>query len=174
MAQGDTAVTVVGNVTSDPELRFTASGGAVASFTVATNPRSFDRATNEWRDGDPIFFRCSAWRQMAEHVAESLTKGTRVIVTGNLRVNQYEGRDGVQRTSVEIMVEEVGPSLRFATAQVTRANSGQSGQGGYGNGGGYANNQGGFTQGYAQQANNRQTQPVDPWSQAPQNDDPPF
>lgn len=158
MAQGDTTVTIVGNLTGDPELRFTASGGAVASFTVATNPRSFDRQTNEWKDGDPIFFRCSAWRQMAENVAESLAKGTRVVVTGRLRVSQYEGRDGIQRTSVDIDVEDVGPSLRFATAKVTRT----GGQGG-GFGGG------------ADRSQNRSTQaPVDPWSQAPQNDDPPF
>lgn len=183
MAQGDTTITVAGNITGDPELRFTASGGAVASFTVATNPRTFDRTTNEWKDGDPIFFRCSAWRQMAENVAESLTKGTRVIVTGTLKVSQYEGRDGVQRTSVDINVDEVGPSLRFATAKVTRTGGGGGQQGGgYNNGGnaggGYNNGggQGGYgggNGGYGQQ-NVRQQQPVDPWSQAPQTDDPPF
>lgn len=118
---GETIITVIGNLTDDPELKFTPSGAAVANFTVASTPRTFDRQTNEWKDGDALFLRCAAWRQLAENVAESLQKGQRVIVTGALRVRQYERQDGTKGTSVEMNVDEVGPSLRFATAKVTKA-----------------------------------------------------
>ena len=120
----DTTVTVVGNLTADPELRFTHSGAAVANFTVASTPRTFDRQSNEWKDGDPLFLPCSIWRQAAEHVAESLTKGMRVIVQGRLQQRSYDDREGNKRTIYEVAVEEVGPSLLRATAVVTRATSG--------------------------------------------------
>lgn len=138
MAQGDITVTVVGNLTNDPELRFTPSGAAVASFTVASSPRVLDKATNEWKDGDPVFMRCSVWRQYAENVAESLSKGTRVIVTGRLRQRSYETREGEKRTVVEMEVDDVGPALRYATAKVNRVareGGGFSGGGGGGNAG---------------------------------------
>jgi len=129
---GETIITVVGNLTDDPELKFTPSGAPVANFTVASTPRTFDKQTNEWKDGDALFLRCAAWRQLAENVAESLTKGQRVIVTGALRVRQYERQDGSKGTSVELNVDEVGPSLKFATAKTTKAtrSSGNSGGGG--------------------------------------------
>jgi single-strand DNA-binding protein len=117
---GETIITVVGNLTDDPELRFTPSGAAVSNFTVASTPRTFDRQSNEWRDGDPLFLRCSVWRQMAEHVAESLERGMRVVVQGRLKQRSFETREGEKRTVVELDVDEVGPSLRFATAKVTR------------------------------------------------------
>ena len=120
MAPGDIPITVVGNLTADPELRFTPSGQAVANFTVASTTRLLDKQTNEWKDGDTVFLRCSVWRQYAENVAESLTKGIRVIVTGRLKVRQYETRDGGKGTSVECDVDEVGPALRYATAKVNR------------------------------------------------------
>ena len=119
----DTTVTVVGNLTADPELRFTPSGAAVANFTVASTPRTFDRQSNEWKDGDPLFLPCSIWRQAAEHVAESLTKGMRVIVQGRLKQRSYDDREGNKRTVFEVEVEEVGPSLLRATAKVTRASA---------------------------------------------------
>ena len=118
---GETSITVIGNVTGDPELRFTPSGAAVVNFTVASTPRTFDRQANEWKDGDTLFMRCSLWREPAENVAESITKGIRVIVTGHLQQRSYETREGEKRTVVELAVEEVGPSLRYATAKVTRA-----------------------------------------------------
>ena len=129
MAAGDINVTVVGNLTNDPELRFTPSGAAVASFTVASSSRYLDKATNEWKDGDPVFMRCSVWRQYAENVAESLQKGMRVIVQGRLKQRSYETREGEKRTVFEIDVEEVGPSLKMATAKVTKTtrSGGQSG-----------------------------------------------
>jgi single-strand DNA-binding protein len=137
MAQGDVTVTVVGNITSDPELRFTPSGAAVASFTVASTPRILDKATNEWKDGDALFLRCSVWRQAAENVAESLTRGARVMVTGRLKQRSFETKEGEKRTVVELDVDEVGPSLRYATAKVTKASRGGGGGGGsYGGGGG--------------------------------------
>ncbi|MDT3444112.1 single-stranded DNA-binding protein [Pseudofrankia sp. BMG5.37] len=129
---GETVITVVGNLTSDPELRFTPNGAAVASFTVASTPRTLDRATNEWKDGEPLFLRCSIWRQAAEHVAESLTKGARVIVQGRLKQRSFETREGDKRTVIELDVDEIGPSLRYATAKVVRA-----ARGGGGGGGGY-------------------------------------
>jgi single-strand DNA-binding protein len=116
---GETSITVVGNLTADPELRFTASGHAVASFTVASTPRTFDRQSNEWKDGETLFLRCSVWRQYAENVAESLTKGTRVIVVGRLRQRSYE-KDGQTRTSYELDVDDIGPALRTAKAKIER------------------------------------------------------
>ena len=157
---GDTVVTLVGNLTADPELRFTPSGAAVAGFTVASTPRTFDRQANEWKDGETLFMRCSVWRDAAENVAESLQRGTRVLVTGRLKSRSYETKEGEKRTVVELDVDEVGPSLKYATAKVYRTtsrsgtydNPGPDG-GGYGNapsgGGGYGG---------------RQTPADDPWS----------
>ena len=126
---GETPLTVVGNLVADPELRYTQSGAPVASFTVASTPRTFDRASNEWKDGDALFLRCSAWREMAENIAESLTKGMRVIVQGRLTQRSYEDRDGQKRTVVELQVDEIGPSLKYASAKVTRTQrSNQGGQ----------------------------------------------
>ena len=129
MAAGDINVTVVGNLTNDPELRFTANGAAVASFTVASSSRYLDKATNEWKDSEPVFLRCNVWRQYAENVAESLTKGTRVIVTGRLKQRSYETREGEKRTVMEIEVDDVGPALRYATAKVARVQRGPGGGG---------------------------------------------
>lgn len=126
---GDTQITVVGNLTSDPELRFTPSGAAVANFTVASTPRTFDRQSNEWKDGDSMFLNCSVWRQYAENVAETLNKGMRVIVQGRLKSRSYETREGEKRTVFEIDVDEVGPALRYATAKVNRTSGGQGGGG---------------------------------------------
>lgn len=120
MAQGDTTITIVGNLVADPDLRFTPSGAAVANFRVASTPRTFNRTTNQWEDGDGLFLACNAWREMAENVAESLTKGMRVIVHGRLRQRSYETREGDKRTIFEIEVDEVGPSLKYAKAEVTR------------------------------------------------------
>jgi len=140
---GDTVITVIGNLTADPELRFTPSGAAVANFTVASTPRTFDRQSNEWKDGDTLFLRCSIWREAAENVAESLTKGMRVIVQGRLVQRSYETREGEKRTVVELQVDEVGPSLRYASAKVTRAQRSGGGGGfsggGSGGGGGFDN-----------------------------------
>lgn len=138
---GETVITIIGNLTADPELRFTPSGAAVADFTVASTPRSFDRQSNEWKDGETLFMRCSVWREAAENVAESLRKGMRVIVQGRLTQRSYETREGERRTVVELQVDEVGPSLRRAKAQVTRVQA-PSGQGGYSQGGGYGQPQG--------------------------------
>ncbi len=132
---GETPITLIGNLTADPELRFTPNGAAVANFTVASTPRTFDRQTNEWKDGDAMFLNCSVWRQYAENVAESLQKGTRVIVSGRLKSRSYETREGEKRTVFEIDVDEVGPALRYATAKVTRT------QGGGGGGGSWQGNQ---------------------------------
>jgi single-strand DNA-binding protein len=124
---GETVITVVGNLTSDPELRYTQNGLAVANFTIASTPRNFDRASNDWKDGDALFLRASVWREFAEHVAGSLTKGSRVIATGRLKQRSYETKEGEKRTSIELEVDEIGPSLRYATAQVTRAASSREG-----------------------------------------------
>ena len=140
---GETVITVVGNLTDDPELRFTPSGAAVANFTVASTPRTLDRQTNEWKDGDALFLRCSIWRQAAENVAESLTRGMRVIVSGRLRQRSYETKEGEKRTVVELDVEEIGPSLKYATAKVTKANRPGGQGGGGGGGGGWGGNSGG-------------------------------
>jgi single-strand DNA-binding protein len=126
---GETIITVVGNLTADPELRYTQNGLAVANFTIASTPRSFDRASNEWKDGEALFLRASVWRDFAEHVAGSLTKGSRVIVTGRLKQRSYQDREGQNRTSIELEVDEIGPSLRYATAQVTRTSGGGGGGG---------------------------------------------
>jgi single-strand DNA-binding protein len=160
---GDTLITVVGNLTGDPELRFIQSGAAVVNFTVASTPRTFDRQSNEWKDGDTLFMRCSLWREAAENVAESLTKGMRVIVTGRLVSRSWEA-NGEKRTVNEIQVEEVGPSLRYATAKVTRTQRGGGSGGGGFNGGG-----GGFGGGVPAGGSDS-----DPWATAPASDEPPF
>ena len=194
---GETVITVVGNLTADPELRFTPNGAAVANFTVASTPRTFDRQTNEWKDGEALFLRCSVWREAAENVAESLTKGMRVIVQGRLRARSYDDRDGNRRTSWELDVDEVGPALRFATAKVTRAQRGGGGGGGGQQGGGFGgapagggyggNNDGGFGGaqqggGWGGQQGGGQAAPQDPWSgggggggwDTPSSNEPPF
>lgn len=147
---GETVITVVGNLVDDPELRFTPSGAAVAKFRVASTPRTFDRQTNEWKDGESLFLTCSVWRQAAENVAESLQRGMRVVVQGRLKQRSYEDNQGVKRTVFELDVEEVGPSLRNATAKVTKTTGrgGQGGGGGFGGGGqqgggGWGGNSGG-------------------------------
>ncbi|GAA1829051.1 single-stranded DNA-binding protein [Microlunatus capsulatus] len=140
---GETPITLVGNLTADPELRFTPSGAAVANFTVASTPRTFDRQSNEWRDGDAMFLNCAVWRQAAENVAESLQKGMRVIVQGRLKSRSYETREGEKRTVFEVDVDEIGPALRYATAKVTRTTSSGGGGGGQGGGGGYGGGGGG-------------------------------
>src|SRR5215207_2803570 len=134
---GETTITVVGNLVDDPELRFTPSGAAVANFRIASTPRTFDRQTNEWKDGEALFLNCSVWRQAAENAAESLVRGMRVIVQGNLKARSYETREGEKRTVFEIDVQEVGPSLKYATAKVQKTSrSGGGGGGSYGGGGG--------------------------------------
>ena len=162
---GETVITIVGNLTADPELRTIGSGATVASFTIASTPRTWNRQTNQFEDGQALFMRCSAWRDLADHCAQSLKKGMRVIATGRLQQRSYQAQDGSQRTVVEMQLDEIGPSLRYATAQVTRQSSGQGGfqgrsggfQGGqqsnqgYGNQGGqggYAGGQGGYNGGY--------------------------
>lgn len=150
---GETIITVVGNLTADPELRFTQSGAAVASFTVASTPRTFDRQANEWKDGEAMFLRCSIWRDAAENVAESLEKGTRVVVQGRLKQRSYTDREGNNRTSIELDVDEIGPSLRYATAKPQRTQRG--GGGGFGGGqqgGGYGGQQSGGQGGYGGQS----------------------
>ncbi|HZA73266.1 MAG TPA: single-stranded DNA-binding protein [Propionibacteriaceae bacterium] len=177
---GETTITLVGNLTADPELRFTPSGAAVANFTVASTPRTFDRNTNEWRDGDAMFLNCAVWRQAAENVAESLQKGMRVIVQGRLKSRSYETREGERRTVFEVDVDEIGPALKYATAKVTRTTGGGGGRGdrpsgasqggGQGGGGGYGDDPwatGGGAGG------NRPQQSSDPWA-TPQSDEPPF
>ena len=184
---GETVITVVGNLAADPELRFTPSGAAVASFTVASTPRTFDRQANEWKDGETLFLRCSVWREAAENVAESLTKGTRVIVQGRLVQRSFETREGEKRTVVEMQVDEVGPSLRYATAKVTRTQRGGGGFGGGSGGGGFDNQraggQGGYGGGGRQQGGYdapRGGQADDPWATGGGggansfNDEPPF
>src|SRR3978361_868765 len=162
---GDTVITVVGNLTADPELRFTPSGAAVANFTVASTPRTFDRATNEFKDGEALFLRCSIWRQPAENVAESLTRGSRVIVSGRLKQRSYDTKEGEKRTVIELEVDEIGPSLRYATAKVTKASRGEGG-GGFGGGGG-----GGFSGGGGGGGGGASA----PWSTPPAaSDEPPF
>jgi single-strand DNA-binding protein len=165
---GETVITVIGNLTADPELRFTSSGVAVANFTVASTPRTFDRNTNEWKDGEALFLRCSIWRQAAENVAESLTRGSRVIVSGRLKQRSFETREGEKRTVVELEVEEIGPSLKYATAKVNRIARGEGGGGGFGSG----RSGGGGSGGGSAAAD-------DPWGSAPTagegySDEPPF
>ena len=194
MAQGDTPITVVGNIVADPELRFTPSGAAVANFRIASTPRRFNSQTNQWEDGEGLFLTCNVWRQAAENVAESLQKGMRVVVTGRLRQRSYETREGEKRTVYEVEVDEVGPSLKYATAKVTRTNREGGGGGGFQGGG----QQGGGFQGGGQQGGygggqsqggygggqGRGQQNDDPWGSAPQaggsggfggmDDEPPF
>ncbi len=145
---GDTTLTIIGNLTGDPELRFTPSGAAVANFTVASTPRMYDRTSGEWKDGETLFMRCSVWRDAAENVAESLGRGTRVVVSGRLKSRSYETKEGEKRTVIELEVDEIGPSLRYASAKITKTQrgsggfggggaGGQGGQGGAGGGGGY-------------------------------------
>ena len=153
---GETVITVVGNLTDDPELRFTPSGAAVANFRIASTPRTFNRQTNEWEDGEALFLSCSIWRQAAENVAESLQKGMRVVVQGRLKSRSYETREGEKRSVMELDVEEIGPSLKYATAKVTRTTR-QGGGGGYSGGGGGGGYSGG---GSAPAAGN------DPWATA--------
>ncbi|MGW3995426.1 single-stranded DNA-binding protein [Amycolatopsis sp. NPDC004772] len=168
---GDTVITVVGNLTSDPELRFTPSGAAVANFTVASTPRTLDRQSGEWKDGEALFLRCNIWRQAAENVAESLTRGARVVVQGRLKQRSFETKEGEKRTVVELEVDEIGPSLRYATAKVNKVSRG--GGGDFGGGGGGGGNRGG---GGGMPAD-------DPWGSAPAassgggggfSDEPPF
>jgi single-strand DNA-binding protein len=180
---GDTYITVVGNLTGDPELRFTPSGAAVANFTIASTPRTFDRQTNEWKDGDTLFLNCSVWRQ----VAESLQKGMRVIAQGRLKARSYETREGEKRTVMELEVEEVGPSMKYASAKVTRVSRGGGGGGGFGGGddpwasqpaaapqggqqggGSWGGQQGGAPQGGGQQGGQ------DPWAVPGGSEEPPF
>ena len=165
---GETVITVVGNLTADPELRFTPSGAAVANFTVAATPRTFDRQSGEWKDGDALFMRCNVWRQAAENVAESLTRGMRVMVSGRLRQRSFETREGEKRTVVELEVDEVGPSLKYATAKVNKVSRGSGGGGFGGSGGGSGGSGGGGAM-------------DDPWGSAPPagsgpmaDDEPPF
>jgi single-strand DNA-binding protein len=160
---GETVITVVGNLVDDPELRFTPSGAAVAKFRVASTPRTFDRQTNEWKDGESLFLTCSVWRQAAENVAESLQRGMRVIVQGRLKQRSYEDREGVKRTVYELDVDEVGASLRNATAKVTKT-TGRSSQGGYGGGSGQGGGQGGGWGGGAQGGGQGGGPADDPWA----------
>ncbi|HMM94899.1 single-stranded DNA-binding protein [Phycicoccus sp.] len=190
---GDTTITIIGNLTADPELRFTPSGAAVANFTVASTPRQFDRQSNEWKDGETLFMRCSIWRDAAENVAESLHRGTRVIVSGRLKSRSYETKEGEKRTVVELEVDEVGPSLRYASAKVTKAERGGGGGGFGGGGGGFQQNDPWATGGAAPQQGGGgqqggswgggQPAPQQPqqggqqgggWGQAPSYDEPPF
>ena len=168
---GETTITVIGNLTNDPELRFTPSGSAVANFTIASTPRTFDRQSNEWKDGETLFLRASVWREAAENVAESLTKGMRVIVNGRLKSRSYETKEGEKRTVIELEVDEIGPSLRYANAKVNRTqrSGGQGGQGGFGGGnsgggfgGGQGGNQGGNTGGTW--GGNQPAAQEDPWA----------
>ncbi|MFI5585127.1 single-stranded DNA-binding protein [Amycolatopsis sp. NPDC051758] len=140
---GDTVITVIGNLTSDPELRFTPSGAAVANFTVASTPRTLDKQSGEWKDGEALFLRCNIWRQAAENVAESLTRGARVVVQGRLKQRSFETKEGEKRTVVELEVDEIGPSLRYATAKVNKVSRGGGGGGDFGGGGGGGNRGGG-------------------------------
>ncbi|OBG04134.1 single-stranded DNA-binding protein [Mycolicibacter sinensis] len=169
---GDTTITVVGNLTADPDLRFTPSGAAVANFTVASTPRVYDRQSGEWKDGDALFLRCNIWREAAENVAESLTRGSRVIVTGRLRQRSFETREGEKRTVYEVEVDEIGPSLRYATAKINKVSRGGGG-GGFGGGGGGMQSPAAASSGGAPAE--------DPWGSAPASgsfggadDEPPF
>lgn len=166
---GETIITVVGNLTSDPELRYTQNGLAVANFTIASTPRTLDRASNEWKDGEALFLRASVWREFAEHVAGSLTKGSRVIATGRLKQRSYETKEGEKRTSIELEVDEIGPSLRYATASVTRAQPSAGGPRGGSNYGGSVE------QPWAAAAPVDAPAAADPWStQGGYGDDTPF
>jgi len=169
---GDTVITVVGNLTADPELRFTPSGAAVASFTIASTPRSFDRTSNEWKDGEALFLRCSIWRQAAENAAESLTRGMRVVAQGRLQQRSYETREGEKRTVIELQVDEIGPSLKYASAKVNKTQRGSSSGGGFGSSGSDGGGGGG--------GGGSSAPADDPWGSAPAagsaggSDEPPF
>ena len=178
---GETVITVIGNLTADPELRTIGSGASVTSFTIASTPRTFNRQSGQWEDGQALFMRCSAWRELADHCAQSLTKGMRVIAQGRLQQRSYQANDGTNRTVVEMQVDEIGPSLRYATAQVTRQSSGFSGgnrggfgggnnggyQGGAGYSGGASYQSGGYQGGASSAPMAAQSGPaVDPWSDA--------
>lgn len=193
---GETIITVVGNLTADPELRFTPSGAAVSNFAIASTPRFFDRQANEWKDGETLFVRCSLWREAAENAAESLTKGTRVIAQGRLKARSFQTKEGENRTSWELDVDEIGPSLRFATASVQRSSGGQggrpSGGGGFGGGnaggaaagGGFGGgNSGGGSSSGGSGGWSNDSAPQDPWGGqpsgggswgTPDNNEPPF
>ncbi|PRY10811.1 single-stranded DNA-binding protein [Kineococcus rhizosphaerae] len=189
---GETVITLIGNLTNDPELRFTPSGAAVANFTVASTPRTFDRQSNEWKDGETLFMRCAIWREAAENVAESLTRGTRVVVTGRLQSRTFDTKEGEKRTVIEMQVDEVGPSLRYATAKVNKTSRGGGGGGGFGGGGGggfSGGGSGGGGGGWGQSSGGgAPQQQEDPWATGPSgggnsgggwgggasNDDPPF
>jgi single-strand DNA-binding protein len=193
---GETVITLVGNLVDDPELRFTPSGAAVANFRLASTPRTFDRQANEWKDGDTLFLTANVWRQAAENVAESLQRGMRVIVTGRLKSRSYETREGERRTVFEIDVDEVGPSLRSATAKVTKASRGSGGGGGFGGGGtsgggddpwsspvggsaggssaGSSNAGGGGSRHAQGESSSRPAAGGDAWSTGASNDEPPF
>ncbi|CEA07255.1 Single-stranded DNA-binding protein [Arthrobacter saudimassiliensis] len=192
---GETTITVIGNLTNDPELRFTPSGSAVANFTIASTPRTFDRQSNEWKDGETLFLRASVWREAAENVAESLTKGTRVVCQGRLKSRSYETKEGEKRTVMELEVDEIGPSLRYASAKVTRTQRSGGGGGGFGgnSGGGFGGNSGGgfgggnSNSGWGGGGQQQQSGPVDDpwgapaggnsgggWGTGPGSDDPPF
>jgi single-strand DNA-binding protein len=164
---GDTTITVVGNLTADPELRFTPSGAAVANFTVASTPRIYDRQSSEWKDGEALFLRCNIWREAAENVAESLTRGSRVIVTGRLKQRSFETREGEKRTVFEVEVDEIGPSLRYATAKVNKASRSGGGGGGFGSGGGGGGGGGGSRPAAAAAAQPSSGPADDPWGSAP-------
>ena len=155
---GETTITLIGNLTNDPELRFTPSGAAVANFTIASTPKVFDRNSNEWKDGETLFMRCAAWKELGENVAESLTKGMRVVVTGRLKSRSYDTKEGEKRTVIELEIDEIGPSLRWATATVTRAARN-------GNSGGFSGNTGQTQQGGGW-GGQQTTQPAggDPWA----------
>ena len=164
---GETTITIIGNLTNDPELRFTPSGAAVANFTVASTPRTFDKQANEWKDGETLFMRCSVWRDAAENVAESLQRGTRVLVSGRLKSRTYETKEGEKRTVVELDVDEIGPSLRYATAKITKTTRGSNTGGGFG-GGGFG---GGYSGGYGSAPQRgpagQQSATEDPWATGP-------
>jgi single-strand DNA-binding protein len=180
---GDTVITVIGNLTSDPELRWTPSGAAVANFTIASTPRTLDRQTQEWKDGEALFLRCSVWRQAAENVAESLTRGSRVMAQGRLKQRSYETKEGENRTVIELEVDEIGPSLRYATATVAKASRSGDGPGGFGggsgSGGGFGSGGGsgsGSGSGDGRPAGGRGSSD-DPWAAAPVgggSEEPPF
>jgi single-strand DNA-binding protein len=163
---GDTVITIIGNLTADPELRFTPSGAAVANFTVASTPRQFDRTSNEWKDGETLFMRCSVWRDAAENVAESLQRGARVLVSGRLKSRSYETKEGEKRTVIEMDVDEVGPSLKYATAKVNRTQRG-SGGGGFNGGGGGGQGAGGQGGGSTGGSGGQSAPADDPWATGP-------
>ena len=170
---GDTVITIIGNLTADPELRFTPSGAAVANFTVASTPRQFDRTSNEWKDGETLFMRCSVWRDAAENVAESLQRGARVLVSGRLKSRSYETKEGEKRTVIEMDVDEVGPSLKYATAKVNRTQRGTGGGGfnsggaGGGQGAGGQGGQGGQGGGSTGGSGGQSAPADDPWATGP-------